>query len=194
MAAKNQYFPNASTGTVSYASCYFSENRASLGAVDARQLMEVLFMAHNFIEKQNDPKALKQIMKNANAKGDTDAYNRAFRRYCEVEGASNDDPNDPLVREFWETLAAYELLLAEKHGRAQTAGYTRRKVREHGVRKCLADWANSTKPTPGFDLLVERGMINLTGEALVLKYAHEFDDETVKNAKKRLENLAKQAP
>jgi len=37
-------------------------------------------------------------------------------------------------------------------------------------------------------------MVDLTGEALVVKYAHEFDDETVKNAKKRLENLAKQTP
>lgn len=147
-------------------------------------------MAHEFIERLNDPDQLKQVMTHAREKGEKDAYNRAFRRYCLVTGATYDDPNDPLVREFWETLAAYELLLAEKHGRSQAAGYTRRKIKQHGVLKCLADWANTIGSTDGFNLLVEKGMVELTGEALVIKYADRFDDRTVANARKRLEGVA----
>jgi hypothetical protein len=147
-------------------------------------------MTHEFIEKLTDPVQIKQVMANARQKGDDDAYNRAFRRFCSVTGAVYDDPDDPLVQAFWETLAAYELLLAEKHGRAQAAGYTRRKIKEQGVIKCLADWANATGPTAGFDLLVEKGMWELTGEALVLRYADRFDGSTVANARSRLEKAA----
>jgi hypothetical protein len=35
-------------------------------------------------------------------------YVAAFRRYCQLVGNANDNPADPLVRDFYETLAAYE--------------------------------------------------------------------------------------
>jgi len=150
-------------------------------------------MTHEFIEKLADPIQIKQVMANALRKGDAEAYNRAFRRFCSVTGATHDDPDDSLVRAFWETLAAYEMLLAEKHGRTQPAGYTRRKVKEQGVLRCLVDWANATGPTVGFNLLVEKGMWELTGEALVLRYADRFDGNTVSNARKRLEKAGVRA-
>ncbi len=37
---------------------------------------------------------------------------------------ANDDPTDPLVREFYETLGAYEQLLTEKNGSTTIASRT----------------------------------------------------------------------
>jgi hypothetical protein len=43
-----------------------------------------------------------------------DVYAAVFRRYCQLVGHANDDPADPLVRDFYERLGAYEQLLTEK--------------------------------------------------------------------------------
>ena len=125
-------------------------------------------------------------MKNAKRQGRDDIYNEAFRRRCELEGTNYDDP---LQREFHVTLAAYEELLAEKHGHRQPAGYTRRKLRDKGVVQCLEDWAMDTKETDGFRTLVDRGMVELTGEYLVTKFPGRFSPEAVRRAKRRLSKV-----
>jgi hypothetical protein len=70
---------------------------------------------------------------------------------CELESDGTDDPNDPLVRDFWVTVAAYEQLLSEKnesaplppaHGRRcqRTAYWLRCKV---GRESASQPWASS---------------------------------------------------
>ncbi|MFC3100882.1 hypothetical protein [Altererythrobacter lauratis] len=127
---------------------------------------------------------LKRLMVNARRLGDEAIYNAAFKRRCQLEGINQDDP---LHRDFFEVLAAYEELLEEKHGRKQRASYTRRKVKETGVEQCLIDWALDPKETDGFQTLRDRGMLDLTGEHVVTKYPDRFDDHVVAAAKARLE-------
>lgn len=131
-----------------------------------------------------DVDELKRLMANAKRLGNDDVYNQAFRRRCELEGI---DQQDPLQRDFHEVLAAYEELLEEKHGRKQQASYTRRKLKAKGVEQCLIDWALDDKETDGFKTLVERGMLELTGEYVVTKYPDRFDDYVVAAAEARLE-------
>jgi hypothetical protein len=71
-----------------------------------------------WIAKCVDPSRLKEGMKNAKARQRMDVYWQAFRRLCEIEGLNYDDP---LEREFYSTLTAYEELLSEKNGRATRA-------------------------------------------------------------------------
>ena len=44
----------------------------------------------------------------------------------------------------------------------------------------------SKKSTDGFDMLLERGMPELTGEAIVLRHSEQFDDEIQNAARERL--------
>ena len=136
------------------------------------------------IAEYTDPKDLTKIMANAKRLGHDDVYNQAFHRRCELEGI---EQSDPLHRDFYEVLAAYEGILEEKHGHRQPASYTRRKLKDKGVEQCLIDWALDTKETEGFRTLIDRGMVKLTGEFVVTKYPERFSPNVVKAAKHRLE-------
>jgi hypothetical protein len=126
-------------------------------------------------------------MANAKKRNRDDVYQMAFRQLCALEGL---DQTDPLYRDFYQSLAAYEQLLAEKNGRKQPASYTRRKVKNKGIIQCLEDWAIGSTQTDGFTLLVELGMPELTGEFLVVKYPDRFSEKAVAAAKGRLGSLS----
>lgn len=136
-----------------------------------------------FISKLTDPEGLRNVMDNARSKGREDVYWAAFRRLCEVEGMPYDDP---LHRDFHQVLTAYEELLTEKNGRTTKASRTRQKLARHSVEKCLEDWALSTTPTQGFELLTKAGMTELTAEYLVTQYPDRFSTAAVEAAQKRL--------
>lgn len=134
-----------------------------------------------------DQSSLRTLMRNAKRLGRDDVWQQAFRRLCELEGLNQ---TDPLHRDFYATLRAYEELLTEKNGRTTRASRTRQKLRNKGVVQCLEDWATSTAPTEGFDLLIKSRMPELTGESLVIKYADRFSKEAVAAAKTRLQHVA----
>ncbi|NYT42440.1 hypothetical protein HZY97_16830 [Sphingomonas sp. R-74633] len=134
-----------------------------------------------------DKSELTKLMANARRLGNEEIYNQAFRRRCELEGANIDDS---LHSRFMEVLAAYEGLLAEKHGRAQAAGRTRQKMAKAGIEQCLIDWSLDSKESDAFALLSERGMLELTGEFVVTQFPDRFDDKVVAAAKARLEKYS----
>jgi len=139
------------------------------------------------ISAYTDPAALRTLMQNAKRMGRSDIWREAFQRLCSLEGA---DQTEPLHREFYETLAAYEQLLSEKNGRATRASRTRMKLKAKGVVACLEDWARSKEPTEGFELLVANDLVEMAGEQIVLKYPDQFSPEAVAGAKARLAALA----
>jgi hypothetical protein len=74
------------------------------------------------ISDYTDPDQLRQLMKNVKAAGREDLYWQAFNRLCVVEGGLQDvTPSDPLSRDFYATLAAYEELLTAKNGKRTKA-------------------------------------------------------------------------
>lgn len=138
------------------------------------------------ISTYDDADQLKQLMANAKRLGNIDVYKQAFRRLCELAG--NGKP-DALHMDFYSTLAAYEELLTEKNGRTTRANRTRQKLARHGVIKCLEDWAKDPKETQGFSTLVENGLVELTGEFLILKYPGDFSSKAIENARRRLKDV-----
>jgi hypothetical protein len=52
--------------------------------------------------------------------------------------------------------------------------------------RTLIDFVISKNPTDGFDMLIERGMPELTGEAVVLRHAAHFDGAVAAAAQARL--------
>jgi hypothetical protein len=135
------------------------------------------------ISEYTDQTALRNLMQNAKRLKRGEVWQKAFRRLCELEGSNQ---ADPLHRDFYATLRAYEELLTEKNGRT-TRARTRQKLRNKGVIQCLEDWATSSGPTEGFNLLINSGLSELTGEYLVIKYADRFSESAVAAAKARLE-------
>ena len=136
------------------------------------------------ISAYTDAEELRRLMANAKRLRNQDVYEQAFLRLCEVEGMNY---LDPLERDFYAMLTAYEELLAEKHGRKQPAARTRQKIKKKGFLACLEDWAISEKRTDGFETLVSRGHVELTGEYLVTKYPERFSARAVSNATSLME-------
>ena len=129
-----------------------------------------------------DPKGLRNVMKNARTRGREDLYWVAFKRLCSLQGMNVENP---LERDFYAVLAAYEELLSEKNGRTTKANRTRQKIKNRGIQQCLSDWATG-QPTDGFKFLVAKGQPELTAEYLVIKFADRFDHKVVESARKRL--------
>lgn len=135
------------------------------------------------ISGYTDPADLRTLMTNAKRLGRDDIWREAFRRLCSLEGA---DQTDPLQRDFYQTLAAYEQLLTQKNGRATRASRTRLKLKSKGVVQCLEDWALSKAPSEGYELLMANGLPEMTGESLVLKYPEQFSEAAIAAAKARM--------
>ena len=129
-----------------------------------------------------DSDALRNLMENASRLDRDDIYWQAFRRLCALEGLIYDDP---LVRDFYEVLNAYEELLTLKNERTTKAVRTRQKLKNKGVEQCLVDWALGA-PTDGFKLLIDKALPQLTAEYLVVKYEKRFPRAAVEAARRRL--------
>lgn len=92
-----------------------------------------------------------------------------------------------MIREFWESLAAYEQILTEKNGRTTSATQTRQKIKNKGVRQSLFEWTQGNIETNGFTRLVEKCFPEYMGEYLVVKYGDRFPTDVVDLARKRLD-------
>jgi hypothetical protein len=134
------------------------------------------------VDSYTDPKQIRVLMGNAKRQGADDIYWMAFKRLCVVSATGN----DPLTRDFNRIITAYEQLLTERNGKRTRASRTHQKVKKHGIVKVLQDWADSKTPATGFTVLADRGLLELTGEYLVVQYESLFPAKTVVNAKRRL--------
>ena len=151
------------------------------------------------------------VLDRARARGMGDVYVAVFRRLCELVGNEHDDPDDPLVRDFHETLAAYEQLLTEKNGRNTIATRTRQKIYNKGVYQSLPEstmstsqrrngaassieWTRGKIETNGFTLLLDARLPEYTGEYLVARYGDRFPADVVQLARERLQSHAVQLP
>ena len=131
-----------------------------------------------------DRDKLRNWMTNAKRHNRDDIYQAAFRQLCRIEGRNVEDP---LEAEFAVVMRALEEALTAESGVTKRLNRTRQKLNRVGVRRTLADLALKPTPSTGFLKLVEFGMArDLSAEALVLKYASEFDPPVVEAARKRL--------
>lgn len=139
----------------------------------------------------SDPILIRRLLANAEARGATDLVRQCQRRLYELGGI---DYDDELARRLWQAVTAYEETLRAKHGRAQQAGYTRRKIAAKGVVATLTDWALHKGTTPGFDALVDNGMADFTGEYVVVQFADRFEPHVVAAARRRLTDRGVELP
>jgi hypothetical protein len=120
---------------------------------------------------------------------DPDLYNRAFRRLCELEEKKF---VDPLEREFWASVAAYEQLLTEKNGRTTKATRVRNKLKRLGgtieaITQMLEAWALD-RVKIGFENLLGAGMPDRMAEYIVAyRFPDRFSQKAIESAKAKLD-------
>lgn len=84
------------------------------------------------------------------------------------------------------SLAAYEDQLCRKNGKKQRAVRLRKIISDRGLLKAISESVSKKSERPGFTTMVEAGLIDLTFEAVVLKFPNDFSDEAVKQARVRM--------
>lgn len=131
-----------------------------------------------------DPDQLRQFMENAKRMEANEVYDAAFRKLTEI---LPEEAPGPLERDFWRSIHALEERLREERGKTVRLSRTRQKIARVGVHKTLTDLALSDTPSEGFGMLLERGMADLTAEAVVLRYPDAFEPQVVTAARTRLD-------
>lgn len=137
------------------------------------------------IGASTDADQLRRFRENAQKKGVTVVADAAFRRLIEI---LPEQAPGSIEHDFWMTIYAFEEVLRDERGKTVRLSRTRQKIGRVGVKQTLIDFATSKAPTDGFNMLIERGLPELTGEALVLKHSGAFDLGVQNAAKQRLED------
>ena len=136
------------------------------------------------IEKCDDPAALRRFMKNAKERDADDVYNAAFQRLITVQPSAQ---VGTIAHDVWRTIYAFEQVRTEERGRTVRLSRTRQKIQRDGEVKTVTDMTLKTTPSEGFRMLKERGMLELSFEALVVARAEHFPRNIVDAARSRLE-------
>lgn len=128
---------------------------------------------------------LRRIRENAQRMEVTVVADAAFRRLIEI--LPDGEPGS-IGHDFWMTIHALEEVLRDERGKTVRLSRTRQKIGRVGVKQTLIDFATRKAPADGFIMLIERGLPEMTGEAIVLKHSKSFDSDVQTAAKQRLEN------
>ena len=136
-----------------------------------------------FIAKCEDPAQLRTMIANAKARSEDEVALAAFRRLLLV---SPSEAPGTVEHDMWQTIFAFEHLLKEERGKTTLLARTRQKINRVGVIETLKDWAAAKQETEGFRMLLERGLPELTGEAIVLRHPRFFPRAAVDAARVRL--------
>lgn len=139
----------------------------------------------------HDAGKLRNWIANARNENQKEIEEAAFRRLVDI--LPKEAPGT-VEHDFWRTIHAFELMLSEERGKTTRLGRTRQKVARVGVIETLRDWAMASKSTDGFDMLIERNMPELTGEAIISRHGERFDAAVMAAATKRLEDAGVDVP
>lgn len=136
------------------------------------------------IAAATDPAKLRTLRENAQRLGVSQVDEAAFRRLVEI---LPEEAPGSIEQDLWKTIHAFEEIPRDERGKTVRLSRTRQKIDRVGVMRTLIDFAVSKTPTDGFNMLIERRLPELTGEALVLKHASRFEPEVLEAARSRLE-------
>ncbi len=143
---------------------------------------ELVERALRTIEDCDDPKLLQQIMQNASERGAGDVVDAAFRRLCTVKPSA--EPGT-LEHAVWRSIFALEEALKLERRKTTLLARTRQKIKRDGEQKTVSDLVLKGA-SAGFAMLMERGMPELTFEAVALQFPGRFDERVLDAARTRL--------
>jgi hypothetical protein len=133
-----------------------------------------------------DPKSLtdkgdlRSLLANADRLGREDIALACLDRLAEL--GATDNTGDPVELDCWKGIIAAEEFATRKNGRTTRLARTRQKIARVGVVTTVADLAGSPVSQQGFDILKENGRLDLSFEAISLKYPTVFSAPVRHNA------------
>jgi hypothetical protein len=143
---------------------------------------EGIARAHALIAACDDPDKLKRMAANARRLGEADIERAASLRLYTVLPSAKPGT---LEHDVWRSIHALEGALKDERGRTTLLGRTRQKVARDGERQTVADLVRG-KASDGFRMLMDRGMVDHTFEAVALRHQVLFEDEVISAAADRL--------
>lgn len=141
--------------------------------------------ALQLVERCSDPKDLERIAKNALRHGQDSVRHAALLKLYAVSPAAKPGT---LEHDVWQSIFALEGALKDERGKTVLLSRTRQKIKRDGERRTVADLVLGTV-SDGFQMLIERGMPELTFEAVARRHPREFDDEVLSAADARLQKF-----
>lgn len=139
--------------------------------------------AMTFIAGCDDPKSLRQIAENARKKGELAVAQAAVLKLYEM--LPSERPGT-FEHDVWRSIHALEGTLTEERAKTTRLGRTRPKIAKAGEVETVKDLVLAPKPSEGFSMLIDRGMADLTFEAVVLRHPDKFEDAVLDAAADRL--------
>jgi hypothetical protein len=139
--------------------------------------------ALQFIAVCSDPGKLEQMIRNARDQREAEVERAAMLRLYEVRPEAQPGT---LEHDVWRSIYALEGALTDERQRTTLLNRTRPKIKREGEAATVADLVLKKVASEGFDMLMERGMPELTFEALALRHPDRFDEEVLKAASRRL--------
>ena len=130
----------------------------------------------------SNPNELRQVAKNARAKGEEEVRLAAQRRLYEV--LPSEQPGT-LEYDVWQSIYALEGELSDERGKTVRLSRTRQKITRDKEAKTVADLIMGS-PSDGYRMLIDRNMQDLTFEAVALRHPDRFDEHVLDAARSRL--------
>lgn len=137
----------------------------------------------DYVVTCSDAGKLRQIAANAEEKGVPELALAARRKlYSILPG------EEPGTIEFdvWQSIHALEDVLTSERGKTLRLARTRQKISRDGIVPCVASLVTG-KASDGFRMLEERDMLDLSFEAIALKYPDRFEPAVLDAARARLD-------
>lgn len=124
-----------------------------------------------FIAVCFDPKKLEQMIENARNHGEAEVERAAMLRLYEVKPEAQPGT---LEHDVWRSIYALEGALSGERERTTLLNRTRPKIKREGEAATVADLVTKKVASEGFHILLERGMPELTFEAVALRHPDRF--------------------
>jgi len=135
-----------------------------------------------YIAGCDDPAKLKTTITNARRQQNEAVIRAASLRLYEVmPSALSGTPE----HDVWRSVYALEDTLKSERGKTTLLGRTRQKIARDGEIKTVADLVLG-KTSDGFRMLIDRGMVDHTFEAVALRHPAHFAAEVLEAARARL--------
>jgi hypothetical protein len=138
--------------------------------------------ALSLVARTNDPDSLQRIANNAKMEKNYVVERAARLRLYMVKPSAERGTFEHAV---WQSIFALEDMLTSERGKTTRLSRTRQKITKDGELKCVSDLIEG-KESDGFKMLVERDLIELTFEAVALRFPEKFSTATLEAARRRL--------
>lgn len=136
-----------------------------------------------------DPENLSRLAENARASGASEVEHAALLKLYSVMPSAKPGTFE---HDVWQSIYALEGALKRERGKTTLLARTRQKIARDGELRSVADLVTG-KESAGFQMLIDRGMPELTFEAVALRHPGHFEQGVLHAARKRLSEITSQS-